>query len=672
MQNVLLFGALGLGEGALIASLALAVVVFYRGTGVVNLSAGAIAMVAGFLFYCFGQGRFGVRMAWPIALVLTLVCVAALGTAAELVVFRPLRNSSPLAKLAASLGLLLVAQTVLGLIFGASSLSPQSILPSSSVHLFGAVVPLDRFLLTGFVIVVAAVLWALYRFSPFGLATRAAAESETNALITGLSPQRLSLVNALAASLVAGLFGVLVAPLIQLDTTTLPLEIVPALGAALLAGFTSLGIACGAGLALGIAGSLLNYAASQSWFPTSQGAPLNGLEQLLFFVVVVVALSWRGGKLPGRGDLVESRLPLAPRPERLLRPTVLAAIAGVVALIVLPYDFRQALVNSMLGTMVCLSLVVIIGYVGQISLVQLALAGVTGFTMSHLMVSTGGPIGQFPLAALIGIATALVVGLISGAAALRVRGVSLAVATLAGVVAIEQFGYGNPSWGAAVDGSPIHAFKIWSLDLGPSAGFRGLDGRLPSAIFGFVVLAVLIALCLVVAGVRRHNLGQRMLAVRSNERAAAAAGIDVRRTKLIAFAISSLIAGIAGVLYAYNFGTVDPTQFGSADALVVLAFAYFGGITMISGALVAGIGTTAGLLPFALQQWFGLAGSWSVLIGAVGLVVTLIFNPEGIAGSALRKRRAAAAAVPPATPTAGPGEPAASGGQSASTRVTVT
>jgi branched-chain amino acid transport system permease protein len=639
MTNVFLFGALGLGEGALIASLALAVVVFYRGSGVINLSTGAIAMVAGYLFYVFSNGNLGFSLAWEPALALTLVCVAVLGTAVEVLVFWPLRDSSPLAKLAASLGLMLVAQTVFGLVFGSSSLSPVSILPGGVVHVFGAVVPTSRFLLAGGVVVLAALLAAVYRFTPFGLATRASAESEANAMTAGLSSQRLSLANALLASVVAGLFGVLVAPLIQLDTTTLPLEIVPALGAALLAGFTSLGVACTAGLALGIAGSLVNYAATQSWFPTSQGNPLNGLEELLFFVVVVLALFLRGGRMPGRGDLVEKRLPMAPRPERLLRPAVLAAVIGVVALIVLPFDFRQSLVNSMLGALICLSLVVIVGYVGQISLVQLALAGVTGFAMSHLLQDVGGAWAQFPLAPLIGIAAALAVGLISGFAALRVRGVSLAVATLAGVVAIEQFGYGNPSWGAQDSGSPIAPLHLWGLNPSPTSSFRGLDGHLPSPVFGFVVLAIVIGLCALVSAVRRHSLGQRMLAVRSNERAAAAAGIDVRRTKLTAFVISSLIAGVAGVLYAYNFGTVDPTQFGSANALVVLAFAYFGGITMVTGALLAGLGASQGLLPHALDQWFGLSGNWAVLIGAIGLILTLLTNPDGLAGTAYRKRR---------------------------------
>ena len=94
---------------------------------------------------------------------------------------------------------------------------------------------------------------------------------------------------------------------------------------------------------------------------------------------------------------MERRLPAVPRPERLLRPTGIAAIVGVTCLIVFPYDFRQALINSLLGIVICLSLVVIVGFVGQISVVQLALAGVAGFTMSHLTTDLGGVWAEFPI-----------------------------------------------------------------------------------------------------------------------------------------------------------------------------------------------------------------------------------------------------------------------------------
>src|SRR5215468_5061771 len=272
MQNVLLFALLGLGEGALIAGLAMSVVVFYRGSGTVNLSMGAIAMVAGYVYYSLDHGSLGFHPPWPVALLLTLVFVAVLATVIELAVFWPLRSSSPLAKLAASLGVLLLAQAVVSLTYGSSSLSPTSILPSATVSVFGSTVPVDRLLLAGIAIVGAA------------------AESEPHAMYAGLSPRWLSLSNSVLASVIAGLFGVLAAPLVQLDTITLPFLIVPALGAALFAAFSSLGVACFAGLLMGAGASLLNYFASQSWFPTDKGNTMSGLAELLFFVLVAIAM----------------------------------------------------------------------------------------------------------------------------------------------------------------------------------------------------------------------------------------------------------------------------------------------------------------------------------------------------------------------------------------------
>jgi branched-chain amino acid transport system permease protein len=289
--------------------------------------------------------------------------------------------------------------------------------------------------------------------------------------------------------------------------------------------------------------------------------------------------------------------------------------------------------------MICLSLVLVIGFVGQISLVQLALAGAAGFTMSHLTTDAGGIWARFPVAPLIGATVATVLGLLTAVSALRVRGVSLAVVTLAGAVALEQFGFLNSRWGGGDRGSPVAEPHVLGLDLSPAASFRGLDNSLPSPVFGFLVLVSTILLAMLVANLRRSSLGLRMLAVRSNERAAAAAGIDVRNTKLGAFGIASFIAGMAGALYAYNFGSVSFSRFGAFTALGLIAFAYFGGITMVSGAVIAGIGATEGLLPHAFDKWFGLSGNWALLIGGFGLVITLLLNPEGIAGSGYKKKQ---------------------------------
>jgi branched-chain amino acid transport system permease protein len=217
--------------------------------------------------------------------------------------------------------------------------------------------------------------------------------------------------------------------------------------------------------------------------------------------------------------------------------------------------------------------------------------------------------------------------------------VSLAVVTLAGAVALEQFGFLNSRWGGGPRGSPVDQPSIGGLNLAPDASFRGLDGDLPSPIFGFLVLAATVLLALLVANIRRSSLGQRMLAVRSNERAAAAAGINVRNTKLAGFGIAAFIAGMAGALYAYNFGSVSSSRFGAVAALGLIAFAYFGGITMVSGAVIAGIGATEGLFPHGFDEWFGLNGNWALLIGGFALIITLLVNPEGIAGTGYKKKQ---------------------------------
>src|SRR5918998_731421 len=654
MRDILLFALLGLGSGALIAGIALAIVLTYRGSGIINLATGGVAMLAGYSFWSLRTGEYGTEFATAPALAITFVVTLAVGVAIELIAFRPLRNAAPLAKLVSSLGVLLVAQASMLLAFGTTQKPQPSILPSDTVTVFDVNVPIDRFILAGTVIGIAVALFVLYRYTRFGLATRAASENELSALLAGLSANELSMVNTLLASVVAGAVGVLAASVTQLDATSLPLQVVPALAAALLARLTSFGLACGVGLGIGIVNSLIDYWSTKSWFPTDHGVPLPGVKELVAFLIIITAMFLRGAALPGRGELIEQRLPEVPRPQRLATPAITLAIVCAVALVVLPFDFRQALINSLIGTVMALSLVVITGFVGQISIVQLSLAGVAGFTVSHLAVDAG--IG-FPLAPLTGAAAAVLLGEGAAVSALRVRGVSLAVVTLGAAVAISQFGFINQTWGGGPTGSPVPEPHLLGIDLGPQSAFRGLDGSLPSPVFGWLVLAVTVGICLLVASVRRGNLGQRMLAVRSNERSAAAAAVDVRNVKLIAFGISAFIAGVAGTLYAYNFGSVSASRFDALTALGLIAFAYAGGITLISGAVFAGLISTEALLPHAMDKWLGISGNWFLLFGGVILIFTLIRHPEGVAGAfykRIHRGRAARAREPSARLSAAP------------------
>ena len=640
MNEILLFLLLGLGTGATIAAIAVGIVVTYRGSGFINLAAGAIAMLAGFSFWALRTGELGFTLSTPLAVVFSYAFVLVASVAIELAVFRPLRTAAPLAKLVASLGVLLTLQAVMLLAFGTSQHPQPTIIPVRVIRMLGSAVPLSAFVLSGIVVAMTVLLWALYRWTRFGLATRAASENDVNARLAGLSPDELSLVNTLLGSTVLGTLGILAGSVAALDTTTLPFLVVPALAAALFARLTSFTIACACGLAIGMAESLIEYASTKSWFPTSQSVAWPGVKEFLVFVLIVAAMFLRGASLPTRGELVEQRLPDVPRPKHAVTLAIPSTVLCAIALAVLPFDFRQALTNSLIGIVMALSLVVITGFVGQISVVQLALAGVAGFTVSHLAVDHG--IG-FPLAPLLGIVAAVLLGLVTAVSALRVRGVALAVVTLAAAVAVYNFGFVNPTWGGGATGSPVPDPDIFGINLGPSATFLGLDGNLPSPVFGWVALAATVVLSLLVILLRRGTLGRRMLAVRSNERAAAAAAIDVRNVKLIAFGISALIAGVAGTLYAYNFGSVSADRFSVPLALSLIAFAYAGGITLVSGAVFAGLIAAQGIVPYAMDKWFGLSGNWFLLFGGIVLIVTLIQNPEGVAGSFYRTTQARAA-----------------------------
>ncbi len=644
MEAILLQILLSLGSGALIAGLAVGVVLIYRGSGIINLAIGGYAMLAGYAFWALNTNQLGFTISkWP-ALVVALLFVMAVAALAEIIIFQPLRNSPPLAKLVASLGLLLTMQASMLLAFGTLPQSEPQVLTQSTVEVFGAAVGINRFIIAGVVIVATAILAASYRWTRFGLATRAASENEVWGMLRGLSPRRLAMANAVIAALLAGIVGIVAASITELDTSTLPLQIIPALAAAVLAGLSSIVVASATGFGIGVMYGLVSYASSRSWFPTSGGVAIPGVTDLIAFLLVVMAMFVRGAKLPGRGQLIERGLPEVPKPKHLMGIAAPLTLVAAIALVVLPFDFRQAEVNSIIGVVMALSLVVITGFVGQISVVQLSLAGVAGFVISRLAYNLGVP---FPVAPLAGVVGAVLLGLLTAASALRVRGVSLVIVTLAAAEAISNFYFANPSFGAGVSGSPVPEPHIFGLDVGTNAPFRGLDGNIPSPVFGWFALATASLLCLMVGYMRRGGFGRRMLAVRSNERASAAAAINPRNVKLIAFGVSALIAGCAGSLYAYNFGSVSSDQFDAFTALSLIAFAYAGGITMISGAVFAGLISTQALFPYALDKWFGLSGNWFLLFGGVILIITLLQNPEGVMGAIYKRRHRRQPVVPP-------------------------
>jgi branched-chain amino acid transport system permease protein len=647
VSQIILFALLGLGPGALIAGLSIGMVLNYRGSGVINLGAGAIAVVGAYVFYGLKTGGYLFVVpvfGWPDqislggpwstlpALVMAIVLSALLGLVIEVVAFRALRTVAPLGKLLASIGVLIIIQAVIVLRFGSSGQVAPAVFPNgptNTFHVAGQTVPTDRLWLTAVVVGIAALMWALYRFTGFGLSSRAASENETLAMVMGMSPNRISLLNSVLASAVYGALGALAASQTQLDPTTIPLAVVPALAAVLLARFTSFSVAAAAGLGMGVIQSLITYLQSLSWFPTAANQPLPGVYDLTVFLILVAVMLFRGNTLPQRGAAIERRLPIAPPARWVARPAVVTAVVLAVSFLVLPFDFRQALTNTLIGIVVSMSIVLLTGFVGQISLAQVALSGVAGFVVSRM--ATGAGLA-FPIGPLAGIAVAAVVGIAIGAPALRVRGINLAVLTIAGARALESFWFTNPKWGGGTSTLPVPQPSIFGIHFGPTAAFPVNNSGPPSPVFGLVCSAVVIVLGMALVSLRRSELGQRMLAVRSNERASAAVGINVRGVKLTAFALSSAIAGVAGVLYAYNYSSVSSENFDVVLALTFIAFVYISGITSVLGAVIAGLGITSGLLSHVIDRYTGIPSEWQLLAAGLALVLMIGRKPDGLAG----------------------------------------
>jgi ABC-type branched-subunit amino acid transport system ATPase component/ABC-type branched-subunit amino acid transport system permease subunit len=632
VANYLNFPLLGLGNGAVFAALAMALVVTYRSSGVLNLGIGAQSLYAAYTYALLRTGQLlipipglpktvsvGGAMGFLPALVVTLVIQAVLGVILYLAVFRPLRKQRAVAKAVASLGVMGVLTAVVTLQVGTQQLLADPIYPTNAITAGSIRIPGDRLWFTVTIIGVSLLLGALYRLTRFGLATRGSAETEVGALVSGLSPDRIALINWAISGAVAGLAGILISPLVPLVPGTYTLFIVPALAAAVVGRLYSLTPAVIAGLLIGALESLAVYLNSRyPSFPSGAG-------QVVPLFLVLVVLLVRGKRLPTRGTLVQATLGRAPRPRSFLLPVAVGVPITVVVMILLQHSLRAALISSLIFAIIALSLVVVTGYVGQISLAQLTLAGVAGFLLSTLTHSWGIP---FPIAPILAALAATVVGVVVGLPALRIRGLFVAVVTLTFAVAVEAIWFQNSSVDGGSSGLPVPSARLFGIDMGVGSG-----DAFPRLSFGILCLVVLVIVAIGVARLRTSRLGSAMLAVRANERSAAAAGVNVVRVKLVGFAIGAFIAGLGGCLTAYMQTNVT---FGSFDALVGLTLfstVYLAGITSVSGGLLSGLIASGGILFVALNNVVNI-GNWYGLVVGIGLILAVVFSPEGIVGPA--------------------------------------
>ncbi len=609
---------LGLIRGLTYSLIAIGLTLVYRTSRVLNFAAGEMGALPALLIPILV-----INKGWPywLALPLTLIGAAAIGGVTESLVMRPLSRGPRLTMLVATIAL---AQAL----FGFSLLIPRG--GDFTGKLFPT--PFQWRLTIGtlvlgpgsLLILIVAPLCALgvtlfLRRSPLGRASRAAAENTEAARLAGVATGRVSFAIWVIAGLLAGIGAVLIGgtrPL-TLSVALGPALLLRSLGAAMLGGLTSVWGSFLGGIAIGICEALVlwNY-------------PVGGVLELLLAGVILLSMLLKPGlgrtrQMRSGADWTltsavrpltpaEARLPLV-RTAHVAVLTVVIAVAVLAPLAVKP-SLQVTLTSIVLTALIALSLVVLTGYAGHVSLGQFAFVAV-GAAVGGRLYQLGYPhLAIAAIVVVVGAAVAVVVGL----PALRLRGLFLAVSTLGFALAVSSWLF----------------FQDWLVHKSPETG-SSLQIRRPKLLgidfdqedrYYWLCLGVLLVVTFMVYRLRRTGPGRAMIAVRDNEASAASLSLAPWKVKLSAFALSGAIASLAGFLYGgmlINFASDPGNTFAPSESLSFVVIAVFGGITSATGAVLGALWVEG--IPRLLGEGYALLSS------GIGVILILLVMPGGLA-----------------------------------------
>ena len=562
MNTLLPLTVVGIVSGCIYAVTAAGLVVTYTTTGIFNFAHGAIGMISAFAYW-----NLAMQWHWPeplAAFAVLFVLAPLMGAVIERVLMRPLRNASLDITLTVSLGLLLFLIGLATVVWDPKK--PRVVYQfyrGHSVKLFGVVVSAHQLLVVAAAVVVAVVLrLLLFRTRP-GTALRAVVDNPELTSLAGASPARLGQLGWAIGAMLAALAGILLAPLITLDITTLTLLVINGYAAAMVGRLRNLPLTFAGGIALGLAESyLVGYLPVGAWL--SQVKPT--VPMAFLFLVLVL--------MPERRILARTMSVRSPRVAGLWESVIAGAALVVLALVISPHlsagNVRTAS-HGVAFALIMLSLVLLTGYGGQVSLCQLTFAGLGAFAMGR--VSSGGSWWGI-LAAM---AFAGAVGCVVALPALRLRGLYLALATLAFGQAMDTAFFQN-----------VHTFgRSGSLEVG-RVRLPGISLQSDRAylVFQCVVFALISVLLLLL---RRSTLGRRLTALADSPAAAATLGMNITATKLLVFGLSAALAGLGGALYGGQQGLVGANDFKLLLSLTLLLLAVVWGIRTMSGMVLAGL-----------------------------------------------------------------------------------
>lgn len=631
MEQLLGFAVPGIPYGCAYAVFAVGLVLTYQTTGVFNFGYGAQAYASAFVFTWLVENR-----AWPTwaAFVCSVVILGpGLGLVLDRLLFRRIPSTNTTAKIVTGLSLLVGIPALLPVLFGNENLvgAPSILFNPDTVYFhLGADVPVNGIYLSAVLltVVMLVVLVLLLRTTSLGLEMRAGVESRRLLELEGVNAPRVTATAWAVCGLMAGLAGVLLAPTqVTVQAQDYVTLMVAAIAAAACAALRSMSVAAVVAVLIGVV-SLT----AQGYLPTASfwySAALPALP----FVVLVGALLF----VPSLRRLDEAKDPLSsvdpppPPPtarvrgreiDRVVRTGFWVLLVGFVVSMLtwMPPAWETVLNQGMAYSVIFLSVTLLTGTAGQLSLAQATLAGVAAFTAGQLASHLGL---DFLVGSVLGALVATLVAGLLALASLRLRGLGLALMTLAAALLFD----------VAIFPAQAVSGGTGGITLKPS--WLPLDLLAPDGHAYFLLVLLVLVVCAGgVALVQRGTVGRFLAAIRGSELGAAGVGVNLPWQRVLAFGLSGALAGVGGTLLAIQQTVIAPGEFNYQLSLAFVVIVVTTGVGTVEGAIQAGIGLVVveQLLQYAPQRLQGL----TFVLFAFG-ALTYAAHPEGIVE--LEKRR---------------------------------
>ncbi|MEX2554818.1 MAG: ABC transporter permease [Actinomycetota bacterium] len=613
MEDFLRTLLIGLATGSVYALASVGLVLTYKTSRILNLGYGALAMFTTFVYWQLTV-QWGVPL-WLSALIVILVIAPLLGLFLDAQLFRRLEGQPIVIGLIATVGLSVLLQGIVIKIWTAETRTVPSLFPQTPIKIVGgATLGTDQVLILVISLGAAAALAAMLRFTRIGVAFRAVVD---NRAVAGLMSINTNLISGLAWALgtsFAALTGILLAPRLFLDPITLPFFIIAfLLGAAIVGYLESMPLAFAGGLLIGVAQAFLVQ------YGTFRGV-IGNLDNATPFLIVTIMLLFAPRRLRRAatgGSFVVRTRELAEHASPVARMGVAVALFSFIALFPVLSDsisWQRSLTFGLIHALIFLSLVILTGFSGQISLGHTAFLGIASFSAAHFVSDLGWPVW---LAFIVGAFAAVPAGALLGLVAVRLHGLFLGLVTLAFAFMAHDLFFTEPF----VSG------REGSVRLPrPPGGESDLA-------FYYVVLAFLVLFVVVAANLRSGRTGRVLAALRDSETAGRSLGINVVKYKVFIFSLSAFIAAFGGILAGMQKESANRLDFIPFYAIVYLTVAVLGGVFHIGGAIAAGL--FYGLYRQVFRNVPFMLDIQLILFG-LGATLALAQNPEGMFGEMRR------------------------------------